>query len=657
MSKICSVSWLAVVASLSVLTGSLWLTDVNAQTSGGFNYSVDTPSAKAVSQARDAVRAGQWDRLPGLANQAQGDVLAVYADFWIAQRAVQQARSVQQVPVADAFLQRYSGTYMADRLRADWVLAAAESGDFKTIQAMGDFTWYNNQVRCAKLEARHMTGKRATAQEAVQDFAPGKTCWSMMAQLVADGVVTRSELVPLLLDAIEANHTQTAAQFAGYIFSGPALQNYRGMMANPSKWVRAYAGNARADNALIAAIGLARMARDDASSTLQYVDKTWESRLPPEMLAWVRAQIALRDALNLNTQRADSLYRQAGNIALSTSNYEWRVRAALRAPRVDWKWVETTIDWMPADLQADSAWRYWKARALADQGQQGAADEIYRQIAQSFEFYGQLAAEELGRTIVVPVPPPPVTPQELKQARDNPHLQQAVALFRQGWRPEAVPQWNFALRGMTDRQLFAAAELAREQQIYDRVVNTSDRTQANFDFSQRFIAPFEGKVSAQANAINVDPAWVYGLIRQESRFIMDARSVAGASGLMQLMPATARYVAKRIGMTNFHPSRVNDFDVNTELGTHYLRMVLEDLDGSLVLASAGYNAGPGRPARWRASLTRPVEGAIFAETIPFNETRDYVKKVLSNATYYAAIFSGQPQSLKERLGQIQPKGR
>lgn len=159
----------------------------------------------------------------------------------------------------------------------------------------------------------------------------------------------------------------------------------------------------------------------------------------------------------------------------------------------------------------------------------------------------------------------------------------------------------------------------------------------------------------QARSIDLDPAWVYGLIRQESRFVMDARSVAGASGLMQLMPATARYVAKRIGMTDFSPSRVNDFDVNTALGTNYLRMVLDDLDGSFVLASAGYNAGPGRPKSWRSTLSGPVEGAIFAETIPFSETRDYVKKVLSNATYYAGMFTGQPQSLKQRLGEVRPR--
>src|SRR5690606_14649655 len=188
-----------------------------------------------------------------------------------------------------------------------------------------------------------------------------------------------------------------------------------------------------------------------------------------------------------------------------------------------------------------------------------------------------------------------------------------------GWRPEAVPEWSYAIRGMTDRQLRAAAELARQEHIYDRVVNTSLLTRNEIDFSQRFIAPFEGQVTAKAREVNLDPAWVYGLIRQESRFITDARSRVGASGLMQLMPATARWVARKIGMKDFKPSQVNDFDTNTILGTRYLNMVLDDLGGSEILATAGYNAGPGRSKRWRSRLQGPVEGAIFAETIPFTE--------------------------------------
>jgi soluble lytic murein transglycosylase len=143
-------------------------------------------------------------------------------------------------------------------------------------------------------------------------------------------------------------------------------------------------------------------------------------------------------------------------------------------------------------------------------------------------------------------------------------------------------------------------------------------------------------------------------MRQESRFVTDAKSAVGAKGLMQLMPATARWVAKKIKLPNYHPSKTTDMGTNVTLGTHYLKIVLESLDNHPVLASAAYNAGPGRAKRWRAE--RPLEGAIYAETIPFAETRDYVKKVMSNAVYYNALFEGRPQSLKQRLGVVRARG-
>jgi soluble lytic murein transglycosylase len=152
----------------------------------------------------------------------------------------------------------------------------------------------------------------------------------------------------------------------------------------------------------------------------------------------------------------------------------------------------------------------------------------------------------------------------------------------------------------------------------------------------------------------LEAAWVYGLIRQESRFVHDARSPVGASGLMQLMPGTARYVARKIGLTDFSPAQVNDVQTNLLLGASYLSMALNRLNGSEVLATAAYNAGPSRSVAWRATLSGTMEGAVFAETIPFTETRDYVKKVMSNATYYAALFEDKPQSLKARLGTISP---
>jgi soluble lytic murein transglycosylase len=155
--------------------------------------------------------------------------------------------------------------------------------------------------------------------------------------------------------------------------------------------------------------------------------------------------------------------------------------------------------------------------------------------------------------------------------------------------------------------------------------------------------------------LQLDEAWVYGLIRQESRFIPDVKSSAGAGGLMQLMPATARWVARKIGLKEWQGSQVTQVETNINLGTWYLKHVLDTLDNHPVLASAAYNAGPGRARAWRAE--GPMEAAIYTESIPFNETRDYVKKVMSNASYYSQQFGHTLVSLKDRIGVIAPRSR
>jgi soluble lytic murein transglycosylase len=253
----------------------------------------------------------------------------------------------------------------------------------------------------------------------------------------------------------------------------------------------------------------------------------------------------------------------------------------------------------------------------------------------------------LGREIVPPPPPAPLTEAEQAAARQRPGLERALQLIALGLRSEGVREWNFTLRGMADRELLAAAEMACAREVWDRCINTSDRTRAEVDLRQRFPTPFRSQVVAQARRTGLDPAVVYGLIRQESRFIMDARSHVGASGLMQLMPATARWTARQVGIT-WTPAMINDRDVNLLLGNTYLKRVLEDFGGSLAMATAAYNAGPGRPRRWREGAS--VEAAAWAEGIPFNETRDYVKKVLSNSVYYAAVLGQPVPSIRALLG-------
>ena len=623
----------------------------------GLPPTADTPALTAVVAAREAMTRKQWSILGALVPQAKPDILGMYPEYWLLRYQLWTVPASGR-PTADLqrFISSNGDAYLADRLRGDWLLAAARSGDFDTVRKLAPVKNSNAQIECAILDAKHMSGQRATAEQAMSAFAPGSACWALYDQLVADGVLGWQQLEPQLRDAIEADKTSDARKLVQYMFEPRDLKTYDVLMKDPMKWLtrqdRMPVG--RNEKELVT-LALARLARSDVSVADSYLRREWAKSMSKPNLAWVRGQYALVAALRMDS-RADDWYHEAGHIRMTEYNAGWKVRAALRQPKIDWKWVIASIDEMPASQRNDPSWVYWKARGLAATGRKDEANAMYASIADRFDFYGQLSSEELGRRINVPPRPAPITDSEIAEARANPGLQRAVQLFRLGWRGEAVPEWNYTLRGMSDRQLMAAAELARAENIYDRVVNTSDRTEKEFDFTQRFIAPFEGRVTAKANAIALDPAWVYGLIRQESRFIMDARSHVGASGLMQLMPATAKWVAGKIGMTDFTPSSVNDFDTNTVLGTNYLNMVLRDLDGSQMMASAGYNAGPRRPQNWRSTFSHPVEGAIFAETIPFNETRTYVKNVMSNAVYYAAMFSGQSQSLKERLGSITPLG-
>jgi soluble lytic murein transglycosylase len=290
---------------------------------------------------------------------------------------------------------------------------------------------------------------------------------------------------------------------------------------------------------------------------------------------------------------------------------------------------------------------------LKASGNTQAANAILAPLSAENDFYGLLAAEEIGETVGPPAASHQPSENEIRAVSTVPPIRRALALYRLGLRFEATREWNWAIGAFDDRQLLAAAELARRNELWDRAINTAERTRTLHDFGLRYLAPYREQFRAYAAEHGLDEAWVFGLVRQESRFVAEARSSAGASGLMQLMPATAKWVAGKLGMKHYRQALVTDLDINISLGTFYLRYVLDTLDNQPVLASAGYNAGPGRARAWRAE--DEMEGAIYAETIPFNETRDYVKKVMANAHYYARVFGQRVTSLKERMGFIPPK--
>lgn len=376
-----------------------------------------------------------------------------------------------------------------------------------------------------------------------------------------------------------------------------------------------------------------------------------ESSLTPAQSAFAHGILGLSQARDLNMAGALRHYQAADPAALNNEQWEWYARAALRLQQ--WPTLNNIIAQMPAALQRDPAWAYWRARALSAQQQNAQAETLYRQAAASGRnFYAVLAQEALNMPLDVRNNVPNATAAQVNQILQDGAIDHALVLFRASlmngdWqmRQAAGMQWRYAVRDYSEDALLAAAELAHQQRFYEMAIYSADRTNHKLNFPLRYPSPFRDLTERYAKNVGVDPAWVYGLIRQESRFMIGAKSRVGASGLMQIMPATAQYIARNMGLDGYD---MNSMDTNIQMGTWYLADINSKL-GDEVLATAGYNAGPGRARRWQAAI--PLEGAIYAETIPFNETRDYVKKVMANSAYYAKLF-GETGTLQQRLGTI-----
>jgi soluble lytic murein transglycosylase len=392
-----------------------------------------------------------------------------------------------------------------------------------------------------------------------------------------------------------------------------------------------------------------------AKQSLDLASARWNKIAPyfpaPEQ-HYFYGRLAYEAARDLD-DRALQWYKAAANTPLDEEQSAWRVRAALRAQ--DWPEVLASINAMSDEQQGDAAWRYWKARALQALGRSVEARNIYLPLSGEYHFYGLLAGEELAGTPVMSQAVATYKPDShaIAEMEALPGVQRTLALYRTGLRNEALEEWRWLVRNLNDRELLTAAEIAFRNEMYDRAIGAADLTVNVHDFSLRYLAPYRDVLQEHIQEYSLEEAWVYGLMRQESRFVSSAKSGAGAAGLMQIMPSTARWVASKLGLKSYRKSLIHQLDTNLRLGTYYMKSVLSQFDDSPVLATAAYNAGPSRARQWRGD--RPMEGAIYTETIPFGETRDYVKKVLSNTMYYSIQFNAPLRSLKKRLGVVPGK--
>lgn len=318
---------------------------------------------------------------------------------------------------------------------------------------------------------------------------------------------------------------------------------------------------------------------------------------------------------------------------------------------------------MGVTQQQESRWQYWLARAdeqQADSSYKKQATTIYDSLAEGGDdYYNLLAQERIGQKYNRVDNAQPLA-DDLQRVNQDVNFSRAFALRNIG-APAiyANREWNWAVRQAylrkDDGLLLAAAQRASNIAWYDRAIYAAERTTNKHNYTLRYLTPHQSAVVLHSGNVGLDPAWAYGLMRQESRFVTNARSNVGAGGLMQIMPNTAKLVARQMGET-YNPAALSDMNTNVRYGTYYLSMIQGQLNGNAVLATAGYNAGPNRALRWQPT-DQPLPADQYIESIPFDETRNYVKNVMTNTIHYGAILGQGQQYMSKWMKMIPLRGQ
>ena len=645
---------------MSISRGWVLVALISAGLAAGAQDVSGTPAAQADRDfiaAREAFRAGDKVKLDKLAAPLDGYPLAPYVRYWQLKLRIEDA----DPDAVRSFLTEQRDSLLAEKLRTDWLKALGKKGHWDLfVQEYPLAQGEDAELVCYSLQQRLTIESAETLAEAKRLWFTGSempdSCGPLFDVMLDKAVLDERDVWTRFQLAADAGNFALAQRINGKLLPKHQIapNDLESANRDPERLLakKEFRGATLAGREL--ALFALRRAVSRPRESLDRIAETWRQarKQLPAGVAQVGNGIIARAAVRKLAPDALAWYREAGAAQLSDDQLVWKVRSALR--EYAWDEVLSAIAAMGAAQQQDPAWRYWKARGLSVQGQTAQAQELLQTLAKDFSFYGILASEETNSPADARSEPVVPTPAELADLDSLPAVQRMLKFYQLDLRPEALREWIWTIRGFDDRQRLIAAQYAQSKSLFDRAINTAETTIMRHDFALRYMAPYKEALLEAAQQTGLDEALVFGLVRQESRFRADAVSSAGAVGLMQLMPPTAKWVAKQLGNTSYRPSQIGDVATNAKFGTYYFKYWLDRFDNLTLLAVAGYNAGPGRAQAWRGG--RSIEGAIYAESIPFNETRDYVKKVLANAVYYARQFGITGPSLKQRLATIPPRG-
>jgi len=570
---------------------------------------------------------------------------------------------LQQIDALDSsqvelFLSSHSDTPLAWQMRQKWLFELVRRERWWTY-----LVFYKpkmgSTLHCHYLTALLETGKTRQALDQAESVwlhgrSRPKACDRILETWIDAGELTPElawQRVVLAMQASEGGLANYLKRFLndeqkGWLAAWRELQRHPERIAGPQP---ALAGSPSLNRITLDAFS--RLTRRDSDLALQIWPGLREKLDPATRYQGERA--LLRGLIDSDHPQR---LAQLDGFTPATDDHamhERRLRVALEEQ--DWPRLLKWIDRLPAELKGSDRWRYWRARALAENNQQETADALLREVAGERSYHGFLAADRLNLPYRYDDNAIDLEQAGIDRLARKPGLMRARELFQLGRYIDARREWRRVERKLNRLDLKRVSKLAQSWGWHDRAIFTLARTGYWDDLVLRFPLEHQALVSENSKASALDSAWVFAVIRQESAFSADAQSPAGAMGLMQLMPATARFIARKEKLKSPRSSQLVRPELNIRLGTAYLNHVFRQLGEHQVLATAAYNAGPHRVTKWLPEQTLPAD--IWVELIPYNETRRYTERVLSYAAIYDQRLQRPLQRLASRMPPVRPRSQ
>ncbi|MCU4400771.1 lytic transglycosylase domain-containing protein [Acinetobacter pittii] len=609
------------------------------------------------NDALNAANSGNTALLDQYQLAMQNDVLGYYPEYW----KLNTNLGFQSPTSIVSFAQRYPQSAMAEKLAADYVEEKVKQADFASAQPVLSYVTNPDQAEnCALAQVRAKSGDALVFAEYKDVWlateSQPESCLGLGRMMLSSPLMSAQDKQQRLWVQLRSGLSGQALATAQTLGLNLSLAQLNQIQANPLNYLWSAPKTNDADYAyLIFALG--RLANNDLSNAFSNVQRVAQGtpqnvqKYLYRTVAYIGGTTVMKNNFNREVlQYFDASY----GYPLSPEEAEIYARQAIRFGA--WESLIRAIDSMTVTQKQEDRWQYWLARASEQRGDSASkatAQQIYRKLAQAGDDYHNLLAKDrLGeRYNHQPYDDQP-TASDLRRLDQNIHFNRAFTLRRINANPTYTNrEWNWAVRQAylqhDDGLLLAAAKRAHDMGWYDRAIYAADRTTNKHNDTYRYVTPHKTNVVSHSYNAGIDPAWAYGLMRQESRFVTSARSHVGAGGLMQIMPDTAKLIARQMGET-YNPAALNEMNTNIRYGTFYLSMIQGQLSNNPVLATAGYNAGPNRARRWQPDY-QSISADQYTETIPLLETRDYVKHVMTNATHYGVILGQGAQSLSQRM--------